>query len=226
MKYSAALTTDIVLFSINQEQLQVLLIQRALKPFEDMWALPGGFVLKNESLEQCAHRELAEETGVSEVYLEQLYTFGDPGRDPRGRVISTAYFSLVSFDEVTIQEGSDAASARWWPVDETGELAFDHQNILEHAAQRLVAKVKYSTIALNLLPKAFTLSEAQQVHEIILGRSLDVRNFRRALLQSSAIRATGQTRREGPYRPAALYQLKQPRSIEIFREANWPGGAL
>jgi 8-oxo-dGTP diphosphatase len=175
-------TVDLVIFTIREGGLHVLLVERGIAPFAGRWALPGGFI-RNESLEDAAQRELEEETGVRDVYLEQLYTFGDPGRDPRGRVVTVAYYALIRSDgaSATPVGGTDAATARWWPVGRQPALAFDHDAILDYAVERLRAKLEYTTVGFQLLPRKFTLSQLQGVYEAILGRRLDKRNFRRKL---------------------------------------------
>lgn len=204
------LTVDVVVFTIQQGQLAVLLIRRAIPPFEGAWALPGGFVLSPEGVEDAARRELEEETGVRDVYLEQLYTFGEPGRDPRGRVVTVAYYALISPDR-TIAGGSDAAEARWWPMDGLPPLAFDHGAILEYALERLRNKLEYTTVGFQLLPPEFTLTELQQVYEAILGRPLDKRNFRRKIELLGILTPLKQQRRSGPSRPAQLFRFSAAR---------------
>ena len=163
-----SVTTDIVIFTIRHDELKVLLIKRGMPPYQGMWALPGGFVDMDEDLEQGARRELEEETGVSDVYLEQLYTFGAPDRDPRERVITVAYYALVPTDEIDIKAGSDAEGVSWIGMQELPELAFDHATILAMAYERLSAKLDYSTIAFQFMPTEFTLPELQHVYEVIL----------------------------------------------------------
>jgi 8-oxo-dGTP diphosphatase len=200
------LTVDVVVFTIQQGRLAVLLIRRGIPPFEGAWAIPGGFVLAAEGVEDAARRELEEETGVRDVYLEQLYTFGEPGRDPRGRVVTVAYFALISFDRNVIG-GSDAAEARWWPMDALPPLAFDHAAILEYALERLRNKLEYTTVGFQLLPQEFTLTELQQVYEAILGRPLDKRNFRRKIELLGILTPLKQQKRAGPSRPAQLFRF-------------------
>ncbi len=209
--------TDIVVFTIRADTLNVLLIERAGQPFKGSWALPGGFLNNDEGLDQCAARELAEETGVGDVYLEQLASFGDPGRDPRGGVVSVAYFALVPADEHALRAASDAASARWFAFDDLPELAFDHAVILHAAHARLKAKLDYSTIAFCLLPAEFTLSNLQTVYEIIKAETLDKRNFRKWVLALDVLQETGEKRVEGAHRPAMLYREKNPGTIKIIR---------
>lgn len=199
-------TVDIVIFTIQSGALKVLLVKRGVPPFEGRYAIPGGFVLENESLSEAALRELREETGVDDVYLEQLYSFGDPGRDPRGRLVTVAYFALISSEHSQLHAGTDAALAAWFPVAAVPELAFDHAKILEYALERLRNKLEYTTVGFQLLPEKFTLSELQAVYEAILGKDLDKRNFRRKLALLKILKPTSEYRREGR-KPARLYRL-------------------
>jgi 8-oxo-dGTP diphosphatase len=183
----------------------VLLIQRGGEPFAGTWALPGGFVRMEESLEEAAQRELNEETGVGAAYLEQLYTYGLPRRDPRGRVVTVAYFALIPANVPFRGEGgSDAARASWLPVNKLPALAFDHAEIVSYALRRLRYKLEYSAVGFELLPEEFTLSEIQSTYEIILDEHLDKRNFRRRILEANIIEPTEQLR-TGEWRPARLY---------------------
>jgi len=197
---------DIVIFTIQSGELCVLLVKRAIPPFADQFAIPGGFVLDGESLDQAALRELKEETGVSEVYLEQLYSFGDPGRDPRGRVISVAYYALIAADRSPLIAGSDAAEARWWPIRKLPPLAFDHGKILDYSLERLRNKLEYTTVGFQLLPERFSLSELQEMYEAILDKKLDKRNFRRKLALLKILQPTREFRRSGR-RPARLFEF-------------------
>ncbi|MGC1649717.1 MAG: NUDIX domain-containing protein [Candidatus Sulfotelmatobacter sp.] len=196
---------DIVIFTIQSGDLRVLLVKRAIAPFAGQFAIPGGFVLENESLDQAALRELKEETGVGDVYLEQLYSFGDPGRDSRGRVITVAYYALISADR-SLVAGTDAADARWCAVGELPNLAFDHRKILDYALERLRNKLEYTTVGFQLLPSRFSLTELQEVYEAILGKKLDKRNFRRKLALLKVLRPTREYR-HGGRRPARLYEF-------------------
>ncbi len=197
---------DIVIFTIHLGELRVLVVKRGIPPFAGQFAIPGGFVLEDESLDQAALRELKEETGVGEVYLEQLYSFGDPGRDPRGRVITVAYFALISADRSPLVAGTDAADARWFAVRDLPVLAFDHCKILDYALERLRNKLEYTTVGFQLLPSRFSLTELQEVYEAILGKKLDKRNFRRKLLLLKVLRPTREYR-HGGRRPARLYEF-------------------
>ena len=202
-------TVDVVLFTIRDRELHLLLIRRRAKPFENRHALPGGFVHEDESLDAAAIRELNEETGIEEVYLEQLYTFGELKRDPRGRVITVAYYALVPHNQ-TLRAGTDASEARWFPVTELPPLAFDHRKIAEYAHQRIRNKLDYTNVGFELLPERFTLTELQLVHEAILGENLDKRNFRRKIIQKGIVKATKEWRETGR-KPAQLYGFSEER---------------
>ena len=199
-------TVDLVIFTIREQRLHVLLIERAVPPFAGRWALPGGFIREGETLEHAALRELQEETGVRDVYLEQLFTFGDPGRDPRGRVVTVAYYALIAADQAPLVATTDARAARWWPVANHPALAFDHERILAYAVERLRNKLEYTTVGFQLLPRRFTLTELQQVYEAILGRSLDKRNFRRKLALLGILKPSKERRQERG-RPAQLFEF-------------------
>ncbi len=208
-----SLTVDVVVFSLREAALQLLVIRRGIAPFKGRFALPGGFVLPRETVEQAAARELEEETSLSGLYLEQLYTFSEPDRDPRGRVVSVAHLALLPADRIdTVKGGSDAREATWVPASEAlakradGKkfLAFDHDRIAAMALERLRGKLEYTTLAFQLLPAEFTLSEAQRVYESILGRPLDKVTFRRRIAAMELVRETPRMRR-GAHRPARLY---------------------
>jgi len=217
-----ALTVDIVIFTVRDAHLQVLLVCRKEPPFEGEWALPGGFVRLEESLEEAAMRELCEETGIQDAYLEQLYTYGCPQRDPRGRVVTVAYYALIPSDRsIRMEGGSDVSQARWFPVDALPPLAFDHDEIIAYALRRLRYKLEYTAVGFELLPSEFTLSEIQSTYEIILGEKLDKRNFRRRILAAGIIEATSHRRaREG--RPAQLYRYRPDAVAEIKARRLFP----
>ena len=178
----AALTVDCVVFGLDEEDLKVLLIQRDIPPFEGRWALPGGFVRLDETLEAAAARELAEETGIRDVFLEQLFTFGEPHRDPRERVVTVSYYALVNLQGHNLQATTDARTAAWFALDDTPALAFDHDRILQTGYERLKGKVRYQPIGFELLPQKFTLRQLQHLYEKVLDRELDKRNFRKKIL--------------------------------------------
>lgn len=215
-----AVTTDVVLFTIRNERLELLLIQRNGEPYKGCWALPGGFLEIDEDLETGARRELAEETAISDVYLEQLCSVGTPGRDPRERVISVVYYGMAPADKLHIRADSDAADARWYDMAELPRLAFDHQWVVQHAYERLTAKMEYSTIMLQFMGEKFTLSELQTTYEVVLGEAQDKRNFRKRILAMDCIEETGETSRGGNHRPAMLYQAKQPNNVEYIKRNN------
>lgn len=198
-------TVDIVIFTIQEGVLKVLLVKRRIPPFVAQFAIPGGFVREDEDLDQAALRELQEETGVSDVYLEQLYSFGKPDRDPRGRVITVAYFALISVDR-ELKAGSDAAEANWYSMGDLPVLAFDHATILNYALERLRNKLEYTTVGFQLLPEKFTLTELQEVYEAILAKRLDKRNFRRKMSILKILKPVPEYRRGGQ-RPARLYRF-------------------
>lgn len=202
---SIQVTVDIVIFTIRESVLKVLLIRRGNPPFKGRMAVPGGFVNPNESLQRAALRELKEETGVRDVYLEQLYSFGDPRRDPRGRVVTVAYYALVPRDR-PLRAGSDASAAAWWPVKKLPPLAFDHRAIVDYALERLRNKLEYTTVGFQLLPKRFTLPELQAVYEAILGKTLDKRNFRKKMDLLGILKPLNQWRKTGR-KPARLYSF-------------------
>lgn len=210
-----AVTVDLIIFTIINSELNILLIERKHDPFKGRWALPGGHldIKLKETLEAAARRELKEETALdsADIFLEQLFTFGDPERDPRGRYITVAYYALISPDH-KVAAGDDAKEASWVPVKRLGEyfLAFDHDKIIEMALDRLKGKIVYTTIASSLLPKVFTLTEIQTIYEIILERQLDKRNFRRHIQRRKLVIATKKMiggDKVRPCRPARLFRF-------------------
>ncbi len=205
-----SVTVDTILFSIQAEKLATLLVRRGQWPHKGMWAIPGGFIHLDETLEECARRKLAEETGVSRVYLEQLYTFGEVDRDPRTRVITVAYFALVDGDRLKRVEPTraDILERRWFSMKGLPELAFDHGRILDYALRRLRYKLEYTAVGLELLPELFTLTELQGLYEAILDEKLDRRNFRKKIAGLNILDDSGQQRR-GSHRPARLYRFRR-----------------
>lgn len=217
-----SVTVDIVVFCLIEQELCLLLIKRKYPPFADKWAIPGGFIQMDEPLEAAASRELAEETGVSDVYIEQLYTFGEPGRDPRTRVITVAYFALVPYNAVKPTAGDDASQATWRPAADLPPLAFDHREIIEYALTRLRYKLEYTAVGFELLPDQFTLSELQQAYEIILAEPIDKRNFRRKILTADILEETGEKKKEGEGRPAQLYRYRANAIAEVKTRRLFP----
>jgi len=200
-----AVAVDVVILTVREHRLEVLLIKREHWPYEGMWAIPGCFVGPDESLEDAARRKLEEETSARDVYLEQLYTFGDPKRDPRTRVITVVYYALLRPDQLRLPGGADMV--RLFEMYRRPELAFDHAAILEYTLQRLRGKLEYTTIGFQLLAHEFTLSELQDVYEAILNRPLDKRNFRKKLLLTRIVEPTPHVRMGGQHRPAQLYRF-------------------
>lgn len=205
-----ALTVDCVVFGLDrQSTLKVMLIQRNLPPYQGNWALPGGFVRIDESLEEAALRELQEETGIERLFLEQLYTFGAVDRDPRERIVTVAYYALVNLDEYVIKAASDASDADWFAIDALPSLAFDHDRILALALERLKTKVRYEPIGFELLPKKFTLFQLQRLYETILGQELDKRNFRKKILKMGLLHELNELQQDVPHRAAKLYEFDE-----------------
>jgi 8-oxo-dGTP diphosphatase len=212
-----SITVDLVVITVIERRLQILCTKRTDHPFKDLWALPGGFVRMEESLDQAALRVLQQKTGLAQVYLEQLYTFGEVQRDPRMRIVSVAYYALVEHQRIqplipgaallAIQESSSTLPT----LGHEGQsypLAFDHAAIVATCLQRLRGKLEYSPIAFGLLPKLFTLRQLQEVHETILGHKLNKDSFRRKVLASGKLESTGQTEQGKDFRPAELYGLR------------------
>lgn len=213
-----ALTVDCVVFGLDEEDLKVLLIERGIEPFAGMWALPGGFVAVGEDIEEAARRELREETGVQRVYLEQLYTFGKPDRDPREHVVSVTYYALVKLSDHRVQAATDATSAAWFAVADVPKLAFDHQHILTTAHQRLQGKVRYQPIGFELLPNKFPLRSLQHLYEVILERELDKRNFRKKFLSMGLLEELGETETGVAHRAARLYRFNKRKYHRLVKE--------
>jgi 8-oxo-dGTP diphosphatase len=214
----AALTVDCVVFGLDESELKVLLIERALEPFKGKWALPGGFVRVNETLDEAARRELAEEAGVANVFLEQLYTFGTVDRDPRERVVSVAYYALVKLAAHDAKADTDASDARWFPISKIPKLAFDHAEILASALARLKGKVRYQPIGFEFLPPKFTLSQLQHLYEAVLETQLDKRNFRKKVLSFGLLIPLKETRMMGRHRPAQLFRFDADKYEKLNRK--------
>ena len=217
-----SVTVDVVIFSLVQNELKVLLIKRLSPPFANMWAIPGSFIKIDESLEEAAVRALADETGVKDVYTEQLYTFGTPGRDPRTRVITVAYFALVPHDAIYHEPGRDASETAWFSISQLPRLAFDHANIVDYAFTRLRYKLEYTSVGFQLLPDVFTLTELQKAYEIILAEQLDKRNFRRKILSAGILKETGKKKQDGEGRPAMLYRYREDAVAEVKTRRLFP----
>lgn len=210
-----AIAVDVVLFTIQDGVLKVLLVKRQHAPYQGVWALPGGLVGKDEAVDDAALRELQEETNIGNVYLEQLYTFGEPTRDPRGRVITVSYYALVNWQQFQLKARHRVSEADWFSVKRLPTLAFDHKRIVDYALERLRHKINYTTVSFQLLSQKFTLTELQRAYEVILGSRLDKRNFRRKMLQLGILKPTREFQSIGRQRPARLYAFPEPNVVKL-----------
>lgn len=201
------LAVDTALFSVIDGVLKVLVIKMKKVPFVGLWALPGGLINIDESIDVAARRILREKAGVERVYLKQLAAFGDVERDPFGRVVSVAYFALVPAEQLHPKTTSEYAGVEWRPVIDFATMAYDHKEILECALARLKNEIMHSDIARNLLSREFSLSDLQHLHEIVIGEKLDKRNFRKHILATGLIGETGKKKRVGVSRPAKIYHF-------------------
>lgn len=214
------LAVDAVVFGYKDgEGLSILLIRRKYDPFQKAWAIPGGFVLAEESLETAARRELQEETGLELEYLEQLYTFGEPDRDPRHRVVSVAYFGLIRHKLSGLKADTDAEKAAWFEIKKLPKLAFDHQEILDLALTRLRAKLTYEPIGFHLLEPTFTFIELQRLYETLLGGALDRGNFQKKIKSLGILQALDKTQKSsGSGRPSRLYRFNEKKYFELIKK--------
>lgn len=214
-----AITADCVVFGLdNEEDLKVMLIQRDIEPFAGEWALPGGFVAVGESVDETARRELREETGLEDIFLEQLYTFGEPDRDPREHVITVAYFALVNLSEHTVVAATDARNAAWFEINDIPNLAFDHDMILKTAYERLQGKIRYQPIGFELLPHKFAFRQLQQMYEKILDRQLDKRNFRKKILKMGIVEELDEIEKDVSHRAARLYRFDKAKYDRLRKQ--------
>ncbi len=212
---------DAIVFGYSkQDGVSVLLIRRKYPPYRDCWAIPGGFVLDDESLEDAVKRELLEEAGIEVNYLEQLYTFGDPGRDPRQRIISVAYFAMVkSALYQRLKASTDAEEAQWFPINMLPGLAFDHKKILQIAIERVRAKIRYQPIGFELLDKKFPFSDLEKLYLTLLGRAIDRRNFTKKILSLHLLEDTGELAgSSGAGRPSKIYQFNKKRYQQLLKD--------
>lgn len=214
-----SLTVDAIVFGYEpKEGLSVLLVKRKYPPFKGRWAIPGGFVKEKESLEQAVERELEEETGVKVNYLEQLYSFGNPKRDPRSRIVTIAYYGLVRSASFELFAATDAEDAQWFHLSELPKLAFDHQNILDYALERLRSKVSYKPIGFKLLDKKFTMEEIHHLYETIYDRKLDRRNFRKKFLKLNILEELEEKSGGGPGRPGSYYRFDEKKYLALEKK--------
>ena len=214
----AVIATDVVIFTIKDNKLQVALIEMKKQPFSGNWAIPGGIIKPNESVDAAAKRHLNDKAGVKDVYLEQLYTFGRVDRDPFGRVVSVTYFALVPSSNVTLKTSKEYTDIAWFPVTELPKMAYDHKEVVRFAVERLKAKLEYTNIVYSLLSKEFSLSDLQQTYEIILDKKLDKRNFRKKILSLSLVKKTGSISVGEAHRPAEMYSFtsRSPKIAQIL----------
>lgn len=223
MKYTyeyprAALTADVVVFALDEDDLKVMLVERGLEPFAGSWAIPGGFVRVDETLDEAARRELEEETGLKDIYLEQLYTFGQVDRDPRERVVTVAYYALVNLMGHNVQASTDARNAAWFAVSDLPTLAFDHQAIVDVAIQRLRGKLRYQPIGFELLPDKFPLRQLQHLYEVVLDRPVDKRNFRKKMLGMGILVELNEIEKDVAHRAAKLYRFDKKKYDRLMRK--------
>jgi 8-oxo-dGTP diphosphatase len=212
------LTVDCVVFGLDEQELKVMLIQRAFAPFAGKWALPGGFVRLDETLDEAARRELTEETGLLNIFLEQLYTFGAVDRDPRERVVSVAHYALVNLRDHAVHAATDASAAAWFGVHDVPSLAFDHADILQGALERLRGKLRDQPIGFELLPKKFTLSQLQRLYELVLERELDKRNFRKRVLAMDLLVELDEVEQDVARRAARLYRFDERKYKKLVKQ--------
>lgn len=213
-----AVTTDCVIFGFDGSELQVLLIERGIEPFKGKWAFPGGFLKMDETAREGALRELKEETGLENAYIEQFNTYSEPGRDLRERVITIAHYALVRIQEV--KGGDDAAKAQWFPIDEVPQLAFDHDKILRDAMRKLRERIHFEPIGFELLPEKFTMRELQILYESILGVKFDRRNFAKKMMHYELLNQLDETVRPTAKRDALLYSFNK-RNYELFKKKGF-----
>lgn len=207
IKQNILLTVDSVVFTIINDKLQVLLIKRLVEPFKDSWAIPGWFVLENESLEDAAYRELKEETNVKNLYLEQLYSFSDVWRDPRWRVVSVAYMAVINNKNLYLKAWTDAKEVKFFPMDRLPKLAFDHKEIVNYAYKRLIWKLEYTNVAQFFLPEKFTFSDLQNIYRNVMQKEFDVRNFKKKIEKLWIVKETWEMQIWVKHRPAKLLEF-------------------
>lgn len=216
--FNSAVSIDCVLFGFDGGELKILLIERNEEPFKDWWALPGNLVGNDESVDQSASRILHELTGLSNIYMEQYYTFGEVGRHPQGRVISVAYYAMLRLggDKALKPLTSYAKKAQWVNVKELPKLAFDHQHIFDKGLEKIKRRIKHLPIAFELLPEKFTLTQVQNVYELILGKKLDKRNFRKKILSFGVLKELDEKQKGVSFRAATLYKFDKRKYAKLF----------
>jgi len=218
IRQNIKVSVDAVVFGYKEKSLNVLLIKRDIEPFKNYWALPGGLVLENESLEHAVERELKEETNITVDYMEQLYSFGEPSRDPRNRVISVAYFALVKPEHHNIKADTDANDVAWCNINKLPELAFDHKIIFERAKNRIQNKLTYEPIGFDLLENKFLFSDLEKLYMTILEKDIDRRNFRKKILSFNILEELDEKVSEGRGRPANLFKFNQKQYFQLKKK--------
>lgn len=211
-----SVTTDCVIFGFDGNSLQVLLIERGIEPYKGRWAFPGGFLNPDETAEEGALRELKEETGLDGAYIEQFHTYTDPNRDSRERVITIAYYALVRIQEV--HGGDDAARAKWFPIEDVPQLAFDHDRILRDAMRQLRERIHFEPIGFELLPEKFTMKDIQLLYEAILDVKFDRRNFSKKMIHYELLTQLDETVWPTPKREALLYSFNKEKYDEFKKK--------
>ncbi|RZK48337.1 MAG: NUDIX domain-containing protein [Pedobacter sp.] len=216
--FNSAVSIDCVLFGFDEGELKILLIERNEEPFKDWWALPGNLVKPDESVDQSASRILHELTGLSNIYMEQYYTFGEVNRHPQGRVITVAYYALLRLsNEKSLKPlTSFAKKAQWINVQQLPPLAFDHLNIFDKGLEKIKRRIKYLPIAFELLPEKFTLTQVQHVYEVILGKKLDKRNFRKKILSFGVLKELDEKQKGVSFRAATLYKFDRRKYAKLY----------
>lgn len=210
IEYHPNVTVTPLIFTVNDGKFEVLLIKRTREPYQGLWALPGDFIQENEGLDEAAIRVLQKKTGIADVYLEQLYTFGATDRDPRGRVITVTYFALLPHDSVRLLNNAD-----WKPVTQLPPIAFDHKEIINYAVERIQNKITYSNLIHTLLPKKFRMSQMHKLYEIVLDERLDKRNFMKKIKSLNLLVSLNEKYTEGKHRPAQLYSFKS-KELQVY----------
>ena len=216
MRQDIKVAVDAVVFGYDQEQgISVLLIKRKIEPFKKMWALPGGLVLNDESLDNAVQRELHEEAGIDVSFLEQLYTFGSPDRDPRNRVLSISYFGLVRPNDFELMARTDAEDVAWFNIARLPQLAFDHKKIVEVAIARLRGKITYEPVGFELLDKEFPFSDLEDLYQTLLDHPIDRRNFKKKISSLGILETLNKTVQRGAGRPARLFRFNKKKYFEL-----------
>lgn len=203
-------TIDCVIYSFNEGNLQLLLTERSVYPYKDWWALPGFFVEKDEEMEDAVKRILYEHTGLKDIFMQQLGAFAGAKRHPEGRILTVAFSTIVKYEDVKAKikpVTSYMKQAKWFPIDQLPDLAFDHAKIVKQSLQKLKETINYSTAVYELLPEKFTLTQLQQVYEAILGKTLDKRNFRKKITNTGFLKELAEVQKGVSYRAARLYKF-------------------